>query len=73
MAVAAEQAGANEAASERPGSGSESELDQDPTPGGTAGGTGEEASMGVSGYSGAEWSGVGRSIEITGGNFSKTT
>ena len=48
------QAGANEAASETPGSGTESELDPDPTPGGTAGGTGEEAYLGVSGYSGAE-------------------
>ena len=33
-------------------------LDSDPeiaTPGGTAGGTGEEASLGASGYSGAGW------------------
>ena len=52
------QAGANEAALETPGSGSESESDPDPTPGGTAGGTGEEASLGVSGSSGDEWSGV---------------
>ena len=58
--AAAAQAGANEAASETPGSGSESESESDPnpTPGGTAGGTGEEASLGVSGSSGAEWSGV---------------
>ena len=28
------------------------------TPGGTAGGTGEEASLGASGSSGAEWSGA---------------
>ena len=28
------------------------------TPGGTAGGTWEEASLGDSGFSGAEWSGV---------------
>ena len=54
--AAAAQAGANEAASETPGSGSES--DPDPTPGGTAGGTGEEASLGVSGSSGSEWSGA---------------
>ena len=47
------QAGANKAASETPGSGSESESDPD----GNAGGTGEEASLGVSGSSGAEWSG----------------
>ena len=36
-------------------------LDSEPetaTPGGTAGGTGEEASMGASGSSGAEWSGA---------------
>ena len=60
--AAAAQAGANEAASETLGSGSgsglESESDPDPTPGGTAGGTGEEASLGVSGSSGAEWSGA---------------
>ena len=34
-------------------------LDSEPksdTPGGTAGGTREEASLGASGYSGAEWS-----------------
>ena len=53
-AAAAAQAGANEAASETPGSGSDSNSDPDPTPGGTAGGTGEEASLGVSGSSGAE-------------------
>ena len=59
-AAAAAQAGANEAVSETPGlgSGSESESEPDPTPGGTAGGTGEEASLGVSGSSGAEWSGA---------------
>ena len=58
--AAAAQAGANKAASDTPGSGleSESESDPDPTPGGTAGGTGEEASLGVSGSSGAEWSGA---------------
>ena len=58
--AAAAQAGANDAASETPGSGSESESDSDPTPGGTAGGTGEEASLGVSGSSGAEWVGMER-------------
>ena len=57
-AAAAAQAGANEAASETPGSGLEAELDPDPTLDGTAGGTGEEASLGVSGSSGAEWSGA---------------
>ena len=58
--AAAAQAGANEAASETPGSGSgsESESDLDPTPGETVGDTGEEASLGVSGSSGAEWSGA---------------
>ena len=58
--VAAAQAGAKEAASETPGSGSESESesDPDPTPGGTAGSTVEEASLGVSGSSGVEWSGA---------------
>ena len=60
VAAAAAQAGANEAASETPGSESESELESNPspTPGGTAGGNGEEASLGVSGSSGAEWSGA---------------
>ena len=56
--AAAVQAGANEAASEMSGLGSESESDPDPTPGGTAGGTGEAASLGASGSSGAEWSGA---------------
>ena len=37
--------------------GSDSEPEAD-TPGGTAGGTGEEASLGASGFSGAEWSGA---------------
>ena len=41
------------------------------TQGGTAGGTGEEASLGASGSSGAEWSGVersgaGRRIDLSG-------
>ena len=57
-AAAAAQAGANKAASETPGSGSEAESEPTPTPGWTAGSTGEEASLGVSGSSGAEWSGA---------------
>ena len=57
-AAEAAQAGANKASSEMLGLGSESNSDPDPTPGGTAGGTGEEASLGVSGSSGAEWSGA---------------
>ena len=48
---AAAQGGANKAEPEMTGSGSDSEPE--PTPGGTAGGTGEEASLGVSGFSGA--------------------
>ena len=51
-----EKAAANEAASDTPGSGSES--DPDPTLGGIAGGTGEEVSLGVIGSIGAEWSGA---------------
>ena len=35
------------------------------TQGGTAGGTGEEASLGASGSSGAEWSGVERGGGLT--------
>ena len=50
---AAAQGGANEADPEMTGSGSDSEPE--PTPGGTAGGTGEEASLGASGSSGVEW------------------
>ena len=58
--AAAAQAGANEAASKTPGlgSGSESKSDPTPRPGGTAVGTGEEASLVVSGSSGTEWSGA---------------
>ena len=56
--AAAAQAGANEAASETPRSRSESESNPDPMPGGTADGTGEEASLGVSGSSGVELSGA---------------
>ena len=43
-------------------------LDSEPetaTSGGTAGGTGEEASLGASGSSGAEWSGVERGGGLT--------
>ena len=57
-AAAAARAGANEAAFKTPGSGSEAESDPAPTPGWITGGTREEASLGVSGYSGAEWSGA---------------
>ena len=57
-AAAEAQAGANEAESKTPGSGAESESEPAPTPGWTMGGTGEEASLGVSGFSGAEWSGA---------------
>ena len=57
-AAAAVQAGANKAATETPGLGSEAESGPAPTPGWTAGGTGEEASLGVSGSSGAEWIGA---------------
>ena len=57
-AAAAEQAGENAAESETPGLGAEADLEPSPTTGWTAGGTGEEASLGVSGSSGAEWSGA---------------
>ena len=53
---AAAQGGANEAEPEMTGLISDSELE--PTTGGTTGGTGEEASLGASGSSGAEWSGA---------------
>ena len=53
---AAAQGGAHEAEPEMTGLGSE--LEPEPTPGGTAGGTGEEASLGASGSSGAEWIGA---------------
>ena len=55
---AAAQGGANEAEPEMKGSESESDSEPEPTPGGTAGGTREEASLGGSGSSGAEWSGA---------------
>ena len=54
-AAAAEQAGAHAADTETPGSGADSEPA--PTLGWTAGGTGEEASLGVSGSRESEWSG----------------
>ena len=57
-AAAVEQAGANMAETETPGSGAEADSESAPTPGWTAGGTGEEASLGVSGSSGAEWIGA---------------
>ena len=56
MEKAAAQGGSNETEPEMTGSGSDSEPE--PTPGGTAGGTGEEESLGASGSSGAEWSGA---------------
>ena len=57
-AAASARAGANKAASETPGSGLEAEKDPSPTPGWTAGGTRKKVSLGVSGSSGAEWSGA---------------
>ena len=57
-AVTAEQAGANAAETETLGSGAETDSEPAPTTGWTVGGTGEEASLGVSGSSGAEWSGA---------------
>ena len=56
--AAAAQAGANAAELETPGLGTEAYLEPAPTPGWTAGGTGDEASLGVSGSSGAQWSGA---------------
>ena len=53
---AAAQEGENEAEPELIGS--ESDSEPETTPGGIAGGTGEEASLGDSGSSGAEWSGA---------------
>ena len=57
-AAAAAQAGSNAAESETPGSGAEEESEPASTPGWTVGGTGDKAPLGVSGSSGAEWSGV---------------
>ena len=53
---AAAQEGETEAEPEL--TGLESDSEPETTPGGTAGGTGEEASLGASGSSGAEWSGA---------------
>ena len=62
-AVAKEEYDAAEAAEpELTGSDSETEAD---TPGGTAGSTAEEASLGANGSSGAEWSGVERGGGLT--------
>ena len=56
--AAAANNGDDEAMAEEPElTGSDSEPET-ATPGGTAGGTGEEASLGASGSSGAEWSGA---------------
>ena len=57
-AATAEHAGATAEDTETPGLGLRAVSEPDPTPGGTAGGTGEEAYLGVSGSSGEEWSGV---------------
>ena len=57
-AATAEQAEANTEETETPGSGAETDSEPAPTTGWTAGGTGEEASLGVSGSSGEEWSGA---------------
>ena len=57
-AAAAAQEGANTAELETPGSGAEAESEPAPTPGWTAGGTEEEASLGVSRSSGTECSGA---------------
>ena len=59
---AAAQGGENEAEPDMTGLGLESDSEPEPTPGGTVGGTGEEASLGASGSSGA-----GRRIDQTGG------
>ena len=56
MAAAAAWAGANKVVSETPGSGLEAGSDPGAMPGWTAGGTREEASLGVSSSSGVEWS-----------------
>ena len=57
-AAAAERAGENAEETETPGSGAETDSEPAPTTGWTAGGTRDEASLGVSGSSGAEWSGA---------------
>ena len=55
-AAAAEQAGSTAEETETSGSGADSEPS--PTSGWTTGDTGEEASLGAIGSSGAEWSGA---------------
>ena len=57
-AAAAEQAGATAEEMETPGSGTGEGSDPAPTRGWITGNTGEEASLGASGSSGAEWSGA---------------
>ena len=57
-ASAAEQAGETAEETETPGSGTGAESEPSPTRGWTMGDTGEEASLGASGFSGAEWSGA---------------
>ena len=56
MAAAAEQAGATAEETETPESGMGAVSETAPTSGWTTGNTGEEASLGASGSSGAEWS-----------------
>ena len=57
-ASTAEQAEENAEETETPGSGAETDSEPAPTTGGTTGGIREEASLGASGSSGAEWSGA---------------
>ena len=58
MAAAAEQAGETAEETDTPGSGTGAVSELAPTRGWTTGNTREEASMGASGSSGAEWSGA---------------
>ena len=57
-AAAAEQSGATAEETETPGSGTGAVSEPAPTRGWNTGNTGEEASLGASGSSGAEWSGA---------------
>ena len=57
-AAAEEQAGATAEETETPGSGTRAVSEPAPTRGWTKGNTGEEASLGGSGSSEAEWSGA---------------
>ena len=57
-ASAAEQAGATAEETETPGTGTGAHSEPSPKRGWTTGDTGEEASLGASGSSGAEWSGA---------------